>query len=113
MAAPRGQVIADLPIADARCDNLPMAKDKPAPETPDSTDADLATELASAKTRIEVLEGDLRYVTANRDRITVERQAMWRDYCRLREVLLKAFPEIADPAAKQAVTEALAAGQSP
>jgi hypothetical protein len=89
-----------------------MPKEKPATAQPDATDSDLATELESAKATIERLEGELRYVTANRDAVTTERAAMWHDYCRLREVLLRAFPDVPDPAAKKAVKDALDAGQS-
>jgi hypothetical protein len=108
-------------------DNLRMPKSKtqPVDATPEEQvhsdpDADtleaeldsLRTELAAAQTKVEVLESELRDTKANRDAITVERAAMWRDYCRLRDVLARAFPEIPDPDAKSAVGSALAAGQS-
>ena len=93
-----------------------MAKEKTAAPSPDSTATDVATELATeleaARAKIEILEGELRIATATREALTTERAAMWRDYCRLREVLLKAFPEIPDPGTKQAVEAVLAAGQS-
>jgi hypothetical protein len=79
--------------------------------TPD-TSAALAAELADAKARIEHLEGELRRATVDRDAVTRERRAMWHDYCRLREALLKAFPDIPDPADKQAVKDVIDAGQS-
>lgn len=95
-----------------------MAKEKTT-AAPPATDPDLAAELDAAREKlstleamVESLEGELRYTKANRDAITAERAAMWRDYCRLREALLRAFPEIPDPAAQLAVGAAIAAGQS-
>ena len=82
------------------------------PQGPTERETELATELAAANAKIATLEAELTATKQNRDGVTGERAAMWRDYCRLRDVLVKAFPEIPDPDAKSRVGAALAAGPS-
>lgn len=88
-------------------------------KTPSGTASDSQHEIAALRATVADLEAKLESareqlgeVQLNRDGVTAERSAMWRDYCRLRDVLHLAFPAIPDPEAKRQVGEALDAGQS-
>lgn len=88
---------------------------KPKAETTDQSspaDDNVYRELEQAKLRIEALEGELRVSNANLEAVTKERAAMWRDYCRQREALLRAFPDIPDPDTRSAVEAAAKAPPS-